>query len=179
MAMGKPVLGYEVRIVDEQGRDATPGAVGELIVRGEPGWTLMKGYFKNPEATAATIRDGWLYSGDKVRMDEAGYIYFVDRGKDLIKRAGENISTGEVETVLKEHPAVFDAAVIGVPDPVHDEAIKAFVILREEATATGDELIAWCRKRLSRFKVPSIIAFRDSFPRTSVGKIQKHLLKDG
>jgi len=178
MAMGKPVLGYEVRVVDEQGRDTAPGEIGELIVRGEPVRTLMKGYFKNPEATAATLRNGWLYSGDKVRVDEEGYIYFVDRGKDLVKRAGENISTGEVEAVLKDHPALFDVAVIGIPDAMHDEAIKAFVILREHSAATPEDLIEWCRTRLSKFKVPSVVEFRDRFPRTSVGKIQKNLLRD-
>jgi crotonobetaine/carnitine-CoA ligase len=177
MAMGQPVLGYDVRIVDESGADMAPGKIGELIVRGEPGWTIMKGYYKNPEATASTIRDGWLYSGDRVKMDAEGFIYFVDRGKDLIKRAGENVSTGEVENALKDHPAVFDAAVIGIPDPVYDEAIKAFVILRENAVTSAEELIAWCRGRLSKSKVPSVIAFRDAFPRTSVGKIQKHLLR--
>lgn len=179
MTIGLPVLGYDVRIVNDRGEDVPPGTVGELIVRGEPGWTLMKGYFKNPEATATTIRDGWLYSGDQVRQDEEGYISFVDRSKDLIKRAGENISTGEVEAVLKAHPRVFDAAVIGIPDPVYDEAIKGFIVVREGESVSADELIVWCAERLSRHKIPSMIEFRDSFPRTSVGKIQKHLLRQG
>ncbi len=175
LSMGMPVLGYECKVVDEEGKEVPPGTVGELIVRGEPGLTLMKGYFKNPEATAATLRDGWLWSGDLAWMDEEGYFYFVDRKKDMIKRAGENISASEVEETLKQHPAVFDAAVVGVPDPVRDQAVKAYVILAEGATATAAELIAWCRERLSAFKVPELIEFRDAFPRTSVGKIQKHL----
>ncbi len=175
MAMGMPALGYECKVVDDRGGEVPPGTVGELVVRGEPGVSLMKGYFKNPEATAATLRDGWLYSGDQAFMDEDGYFFFVDRKKDMIKRAGENVSASEVEETLKQHPAVFDAAVVGVPDPVRDQAIKAYVILNEGAAAGADELVAWCRRHLSAFKVPGAIEFRTAFPRTSVGKIQKHL----
>jgi carnitine-CoA ligase len=175
LSMGMPVLGYEVKIVDEAGREVPPGTTGELIVRGVPGVSLMKGYFKNEEATAATLRDGWLYSGDQAYADADGWFFFVDRKKDMIKRAGENVSASEVEDVLKQHPAVFDAAVVGVPDPVRDQSIKAYVIVREPAAVAAPELIAWCRQRLSAFKVPEVIEFRETFPRTSVGKIQKHL----
>ena len=175
LAMGMPALGYDCKVVDERGQEVPPGTVGELIVRGEPGVSLMKGYFKNPKATAETLRDGWLYSGDNASMDDDGYFFFVDRKKDMIKRAGENVSASEVEETLKQHPAVFDAAVIGVPDPVRDQAIVAYVILKEGATATAEELVAWCRARVSSFKVPEVVEFRDVFPRTSVGKIQKHL----
>ena len=173
--MGMPVLGYEARVVDEDGQEAPPGTIGELVVRGIPGVTLMKGYFKSPEATADTLRDGWLHSGDNAWMDEAGWFFFVDRKKDMLKRAGENVSASEVEETLKQHGAVFDAAVVGVPDPVRDQAIKAFVILKEGAAATADDLVVWCRARLSAFKVPELVEFRPTFPRTSVGKIQKHL----
>jgi crotonobetaine/carnitine-CoA ligase len=110
-------------------------------------------------------------------MDEEGYFYFVDRKKDIIKRAGENVSAGEVEAVLKEHPAVFDAAVVGVPDPVRDEAVWGLVILREGASTTEADLIGWCRERLAKFKAPEKIECRTSFPRTSVGKIPKHILR--
>jgi crotonobetaine/carnitine-CoA ligase len=175
LSMGMPVLGYEVRIVDEAGREVPPGVVGELIVRGTPGASLMKGYFKNPEATAQTLREGWLWSGDQAWRDAEGYFFFVDRTKDLIKRAGENVSASEVEETLRQHPAVFDAAVVGVPDPVRDQAIKAYVIPRDGAAATAEELIGWCRSRLSPFKVPEVVELRATFPRTSVGKIQKHL----
>jgi crotonobetaine/carnitine-CoA ligase len=175
LSMGRPVLGYEVRIVDEHGREVPPGTVGELVVQGTPGVSLMKGYFKNPEATAQTLRDGWLWSGDQAWMDVEGYFFFVDRKKDMIKRAGENVSASEVEETLKQHPGVFDAAVVGVPDPVRDQAIKAYVILTAGAVATAEELIAWCRGRLSAFKIPEVVEFRTAFPRTSVGKIQKHL----
>jgi len=175
LSMGMPVLGYEVKIVDEAGQEVPPGTVGELIVQGTPGVSLMKGYFKNPEATAQTLRDGWLWSGDQAWRDADGYFFFVDRKKDMIKRAGENVSASEVEETLKQHPAIFDAAVVGVPDPVRDQAIKAYVIVNDGAAATAEELIAWCRSRLSPFKVPEVVEIRASFPRTSVGKIQKHL----
>ena len=135
----------------------------------------MKGYFKNPTATAETLRDGWLHSGDQAYVDGEGWFFFVDRKKDMIKRAGENVSASEVEEALKQHPAVFDAAVVGVPDPVRDQRIKAFVIVNAGAAVTADELVAWCRARLSAFKVPEVVEFREAFPRTSVGKIQKHL----
>jgi crotonobetaine/carnitine-CoA ligase len=175
MAMGRPVLGYEVKVVDETGGEVRPGTVGELIVRGEPGVSLMKGYFDDPAATAAALRQGWLWTGDTAWMDEDGYFFFVDRKKDMLKRAGENVSASEVEEALRRHPAVFDAAVVGVPDPVRDQAIKAYVILKPDEEATADELIGWCGGRLAPFKVPEIVEFRDAFPRTSVGKIQKHL----
>jgi crotonobetaine/carnitine-CoA ligase len=175
LSMGMPVLGYECRVVDADGKEVPPGTVGELIVSGIPGVSLMKGYFKNEKATAETLRDGWLWSGDQAYMDEDGCFFFVDRKKDMIKRAGENVSASEVEETLKQHAAVFDAAVVAIPDPVRDQAIKAYVIVKEGCALTADELIGWCRERLSSFKVPEIVEFREVFPRTSVGKIQKHL----
>jgi crotonobetaine/carnitine-CoA ligase len=175
LAMGMPVLGYECKVVDERGGEVAPGTVGELIVAGVPGQSLMKGYFKNDAATAEALRDGWLHTGDQAYMDDEGWFFFVDRKKDMIKRAGENVSASEVEDTLKQHPAVFDAAVVAVPDPIRDQAIKAYVIVAEGAAATAAELTGWCRERLSSFKVPETIEFRDAFPRTSVGKIQKHL----
>jgi crotonobetaine/carnitine-CoA ligase len=177
LSMGMPALGAELRIVDDAGQEVPPGTIGELVLRGAPGVSLMKGYFKNPEATAETIRGEWLYTGDLAWMDEEGYFYFVDRKKDIIKRAGENVSASEVEDALKRHPAVLDAAVVGVPDPVRDESVHALVILREGARVDGQELIDWCRERLAKYKVPEAVEFRTSFPRTSVGKIQKNVLR--
>jgi crotonobetaine/carnitine-CoA ligase len=174
LAMGMPVLGYEAKVVDERGAEVAPGTIGELIVSGTPGVSLMKGYFKNERATAEALRDGWLYTGDQAYMDEDGWFFFVDRKKDMIKRAGENVSASEVEETLKQHPAVFDAAVVGVADPIRDQAITAYVILKDGAVAGAEDLIQWCRSRLSPFKVPERIEFRAEFPRTSVGKIQKH-----
>src|SRR5215213_6776753 len=176
-SIGLPVIGTTLRIVDQDGGDVETGEVGQLMVHGEAGRTLMAGYFKNPEATAAALRDGWLATGDNVRADADGYLYFVDRGKDMIKRAGENVATSEVERVVNEHPAVFESAAIGVPDPIRDEAIKVFVVLNDGMRATDDEIIAWCAARLARVKVPSFVAFVTELPRTSVGKIQKHLLR--
>ena len=126
--MGRVTLPYECKVVDEAGRDLPSRVVGQLVVRGEPGCSLMKGYYKNPPATAETLRDGWLYTGDNVYVDEHGYFFFVDRAKDMIKRAGENVSAAEVEGVLNQHPAVFESAVVGVPDPIRDEAVMAMVI---------------------------------------------------
>ncbi|MBI1735791.1 MAG: AMP-binding protein [Candidatus Rokubacteria bacterium] len=177
MSIGMVALGYDCAVVDERGAEVPPGVEGQLLVRGEPGVTLMKGYHRNPQASAETIRDGWLWTGDVVRMDEDGYFWFVDRAKDLIKRAGENVSAGEVEAVLKQHPAVFDAAVVGVPDPVRDEAVVAYVVPRADTPVTVQALLAFCADRLARFKVPEVVEFRDELPRTPVGKIQKHLLR--
>lgn len=177
MSIGLPALGWRVRLVDDDGQDVPDGEVGQILVHGEPGVSLMKGYFKDPDATASAIRDGWLWTGDTARVGEDGFVYFVDRAKDMIKRSGENVAASEVEAVLKDHPAVFDAAVIGIPDPIRDEAIKAFVILHPDAAATSDDLIGWCADRLAKFRVPEVIEFRNELPRTSVGKIQKHLLR--
>lgn len=175
--IGLPALGYEVKVVDGNGREVPPGAVGQMIVKGLPGLSLMKGYFKNPEATAEAVKDGWLYTGDNAYVDEDGYLFFVDRAKDMIKRAGENVASSEVEMVINQHPKVFESAVIGVPDEIRDEAIKAYVVLKAGETATAAEIIDFCAQKLSKFKVPSFIEFCDQLPKTSVGKIQKHILR--
>jgi crotonobetaine/carnitine-CoA ligase len=154
-----------------------PGEVGQIVVRGQPGVSLMKGYFRNPDATADTIRGEWLYTGDNGRLEADGYIAFVDRAKDMIKRAGENVSAGEIERVVNEHPAIFDSCAIGIPDAMRDEAIKVFAVLKEGQTLTEQDLIAYCATRLARFKVPSAVEFVTVLPRTSVGKIQKHILR--
>jgi crotonobetaine/carnitine-CoA ligase len=177
MSIGKPTIGYEVKVVDEDGKEVPVGQSGQIIVKGIPGRTLMKGYFKNPRATLETLKDGWLYTGDNAKVESDGYFYFVDRIKDMIKRAGENVAANEVESVLSEHPGVYEAAVIGIPDEMRDEAIKAYVIIREDHIVTEEELIEFCRKRLAKFKIPDSIEFVLEFPRTSVGKIQKHLLR--
>lgn len=177
MGIGRPVIGYEVKVIDEAGNEVPRGEVGQLIVKGEPGRTLMKGYFKNEQATKETLQNGWLHTGDNARVDKDGYFFFVDRKKDMIKRAGENIAATEIETVLSRHPSVFEVAVIGVPDEVRDEAIKAYVILKEDYDVSENELIDFCKQRLAMFKVPEYIEFVSELPRTSVGKIQKHLLR--
>ncbi|MEE9560266.1 MAG: AMP-binding protein [Acidiferrobacterales bacterium] len=177
MSAGFPVMGYEVDLVDNDGQSVERGEIGQIVVHGEPGWTLMKGYFKNPEATAQTIRQGWLWSGDNARQDADGYFHFVDRAKDMIKRAGENVAATEVETVILQHPKVFDCAVIGIPDEIRDEKIMAVVVAREGEQVGADEIINWCQERLAKFRVPELVEFREQLPRTSVGKIQKHILR--
>ena len=176
-SMGRPVPGAQVRLVGADGLDAGTGEVGELWVRGEPGATVMAGYLDDPAATAKAVVDGWLRTGDLARADADGYLFFVDRAKDMIKRAGENVSCAEVEGVVAEHPDVFEAAAVGIADEMRDEALHVFVVLHPGATVTEDELASLCRERLARFKVPDRIAFVDDLPRTSVGKIQKHLLR--
>ena len=152
--------------------------MGEIQVKGVPGRTVMKGYFRNPEATAAAFtEDGWLRTGDKGYMDESGWFFFVDRKANMIKRAGENISAGEVENVLECHPAVAESAVIGVPDPIRDQAVKAFVRLEAGARLTEEEVRAHCEEHLAPFKVPSLVEFVEDFPRTCSMKIEKKLLK--
>jgi crotonobetaine/carnitine-CoA ligase len=177
MSIGRPTLPASLRIVGEDGRDVPTGVVGQLLVQGVSGVTLMAGYLDDPEATREALRDGWLHTGDNVRADKDGYLHFVDRGKDMIKRGGENISAGEVESVINDHPAVFDCAVIGVPDSMRDEAVKAFVVRAEGAQISDAELTEWCAVRLAKFKVPSAFEFVEALPRTSVGKIQKERLR--
>ncbi|WP_241535847.1 class I adenylate-forming enzyme family protein [Indiicoccus explosivorum] len=178
-SIGRESCGYKVKILGDDGEEVPEGEAGEITVAGVPGETIMKEYFKNPEATRDAIRDNWLCSGDIGRKDPGtGLYYFVDRKKDMMKRAGENIAAGEVETVLNEHDAVFESAVISVPDPLYEEEIHAFVILKDGKSVHPNELMDWCRDRLAKFKVPQIIHITKEFPRTSVGKIQKHQMKN-
>jgi crotonobetaine/carnitine-CoA ligase len=176
-ALGLPAFDRDVRIVDVHDREVPIGEVGEIVVRAEPGRTVLLEYVGDPEATASTLRGGWLHTGDNGLFDEDGYLHFVDRRKDMIKRAGENISALEVETVLTAHPAIADAAVVGVPDPVRDEAVKAFVVLAPGATLTEDAIREYCLAHLAKFKVPTEIEYRDDLPRTSIGKIAKGELR--
>ncbi len=169
--------GNAVKIVDDDGRDVPPGTVGEMVVNGIPGRSIMKGYYNDPQATAATIRDGWLYTGDNAYMDDQGYFYFVDRKKDMIKRAGENVAACEVEYVISLHPSVQEVAVVGVPDAVREEAVLALVILQSGARCEEQDIIEWCSGKLADFKVPGCVRFVPDFPRTSLGKVQKNILR--
>ncbi len=178
-SVGLPALGREVRVLTDDGLEAAPGDLGEIVVQGVPGRTIMLGYHDDPDATARTIVDGWLHTGDIGYRDETGYFYFVDRAKDVIKRAGENISASEVEAVIAEHPDVAAVSVVAVPDPLRDEAVKACVILRGNATITAADIQVHCAERLAPFKVPTIVEFWTSFPMTSIGKVQKKALAEG
>jgi crotonobetaine/carnitine-CoA ligase len=177
-SIGLPVVDRDVRIIDAEGRELPAGEVGEIVVKGVPGRTIAKEYYRDPEATAAAIVDGWLHTGDNGYVDELGYFFFFDRKKDVIKRAGENVSASEVEAVLLDHPAVTQAGVLGVPDPIRDEAVKAFVAVAEGLEVSEEELTAFCAARLARFKVPTVFEFRSSLPQTSVGKVEKKALRD-
>ena len=177
-SVGFPNFGMEVKIVDDERKDVPYGQVGEIAIKGEPGISLFKEYYRNPDATARDVVDGWFFSGDYGKVDEDGYVYFIDRKKDIIQRAAENISAAEVERVLIEHPAVAECAVIAVPDPVRDEAVMAIVRLKNGAGATEQEILDFCTPRMAKFKVPSFVQIRvKEFPKTSIGKIRKSEMK--
>lgn len=175
-SIGRVGLGYSVRILDTDGREVPPGEIGEILIKGEPGRTLMAGYWRNEEATDAVLRDGWFRTGDYGYVDAEGWFYFCDRKVDLIKRAGENVSTTEVEDVLMHHPTVKEAAVIGVPDAVRDEAVKAFVVPREGTEIDVEDLLRHCQAHLAVFKVPTLVEVIGDLPRGNYGKVQKQLL---
>ncbi len=175
--VGKPIGGYDVQLVDDDRNHVAPGEVGQIIVRGVPGLTIMSGYFKNPKATLSAIQNGWLFTGDNAILDEDGYFQFVDRLKDMIKRSGENVSASEVESVLMRHPAVFECAVVGLSDEIRDQKIVAVVIINQSKEVSAEELIAFCADHLACFRVPEAIVFRKALPKTSVGKIQKNLIR--
>lgn len=138
----------------------------------------MAGYFKNPRVSAETIRGGWLYTGDNAIRDEDGYFHFIDRKKDMIKRSGENVSAGEVESILLQHPGVFECAVVGLPDEIRDESIVAVVVPHPGQLPDAAEIIEFCAARLASFRVPERVVIRKTLPKTSVGKIQKHLIRE-
>ena len=171
---GRPVPCAEVRIVDPMDRELPRGQEGEIVARGD---MIMKGYWNRPEITAQALRGGWYHSGDVGVMDENGYVYVLDRLKDMIKPGGENVYSPEVESEIAGHPAVLEVAVIGVPDEKWGEAIKAVVVLRPGATLAAGELIAWCRERMTHFKCPSSVEFTDDLPKGGTGKLLKHVLR--
>ncbi|WP_045522013.1 long-chain-fatty-acid--CoA ligase [Neobacillus niacini] len=174
---GIPMVNLEVKIVDiATGTMEMPiGEPGEIIVKGP---IVTKGYWKNPEETEKTIRDGWLHTGDIGTMDSDGYFYIVGRKKELIITGGFNVYPAEVEDVIYQHPAVLEAGVYGVPDSYRGETIKAAIVLKKDAILTAEEIQDWCRERITRYKVPRIIEFRESLPKTAVGKILRRQLRD-
>jgi long-chain acyl-CoA synthetase len=171
---GRPVLDFEVRIVDEEGENVAIGEVGEIIARGE---AMTIGYWNLPDETSKILRDGWLYTGDMGRLDEDGYVYIVDRKNDMIISGGENIYPREIEDVILQHEAVQEVAVIGVPDDYWGESIKALVVLKDGEKASGEDLIAFCKKKLASYKKPRSVEFRDELPKSANGKILKKLIK--
>ncbi len=172
-SIGQPCAGVDVLIADEEGRAVPVGHQGELLLRA-PG--LMRGYLNNPDATDHVFRGGWFHTGDLVTADEHGFLYFVGRLKDIIRRSGENVAAMEVEEVLRQHPAVLDAAVVAVPDDIRGEEVKAFVALvpeADEAAVSPRSLLAHCAARLARFKVPRYIEYVGEFPRTPSMRVKK------
>jgi len=172
---GRPSTGVHVRIVDEKNNDVSPGEVGEIIVQSKH---IMIEYWHKPEDTRETLVNGWIHTGDMGYYDEKGYVYIVDRKKDLIVSGGENIYPREVEEVLYRHPAVLEAAVIGIPDPYWIEKVHAVVTLKKGASVTGEELIAFCKKNLAGYKAPKSVELVDALPKNPAGKILKRELRE-
>jgi long-chain acyl-CoA synthetase len=173
--IGLPFPDTDCKIMDvETGKiELAPGQPGELVVKGPQ---VMKGYWNKPEETRNALRDGWLYTGDIARMDSDGYFQIVDRKKDMIIAGGYNIYPREIEEVLFQHPKILEATVAGVPDPYRGETVKAYVVLKPGQTATAEDIIAFCKERLAAYKRPTVVEFRDSLPKTMVGKILRRQL---
>ena len=177
-SIGKPGLSYEAKIIDEDGNGLPPNTIGEIYIKGVPGRTIMKEYYNDPVETEKALNaEGWLHTGDKGYVDESGWFFFVDRKVNMIKRSGENISTTEIENILMFHPKIVEAAVIGVPDPIRDEAVMAFIVLKDGEDLSTKEILEYCSTHMAEFKVPSIIEIRKDLPRTCTYKVQKKLLK--
>ena len=172
---GFPHIGVHVRIVDGHDEDVEPGTVGEIIVKSKG---VLKEWWHKPEETAETIVDGWVHTGDMGRYDEKGYIYIVDRKKDMICSGGENIYPREIEEVLYQHPAVHEAAVFGIPDDYWVEKVHAAIVLKKGAQATDKEITDFCKARLARYKAPKSVAFLEALPKTPSGKILKREMRD-
>ncbi|MGB9677678.1 MAG: class I adenylate-forming enzyme family protein [Candidatus Ratteibacteria bacterium] len=173
-SVGKPVPWVEVKIVDEDGVEVPKGEVGEIIIKG---WPVTPGYYNQPDLTAQVIKDGWLYTGDLGKFDEDGYLYIVGRKKEVIIVGGLNVYATEVEGVIYKHPKVKEVAVVGVPDKIRGESVKAVIVPKEGEELTENEIKNFCRKNLASYKVPSIVEFRKELPKTGSGKIKKELLK--
>jgi len=173
-SVGRPCLHLEVEVWDDEGRPVPAGERGEIVLRGPK---VCKGYWRDPEATARAFAGGWFHTGDVGVLDDDGYLFVVDRLKDMIVSGGENIAGSEVERVLYEHDAVLEAAVVGRPDERWGEVPVAFVVLRAGHRATADELRGHCRDQLAKFKVPQAVTFLEALPRNPSGKVLKRELR--
>lgn len=174
-SIGHPIINGEMKIVGTNGGPVTSGDWGEICIKGP---NVMKGYWNKPEETAKAIVDGWLHTGDVGTQDEDGDFFIVDRVKDMIISAGNNIYPTEIENHLYAHPAVHEAAVFGIPDPVKGEAVKAAIVLKPGTTVTSEEVIVFCKERMAKYKVPKQIEFIEELPKSATGKILKRILRD-
>jgi fatty-acyl-CoA synthase len=171
--VGRPVFHAQVDVFNRRRQPVPPGDVGEIVARGS---IMMNAYWRDPEATRETIRDGWLYTGDLAYKDDKGYFFLVDRAKDMYISGGENIYPAEVERVLRQHPEIEDVAVVGISDDTYGEVGLAYVIPKDDGKPNAEEIIAFCNGRLARYKWPKTVVFCAEFPRTSLGKVRKHIL---
>jgi fatty-acyl-CoA synthase len=172
---GKAFFHTEVRVVDEEGREVEPETKGEVLLRAP---NVMKGYWNRPLDTAAAIKDGWLYTGDIGKMDRDGFLYILDRKKDMIISGGENIYPAEIEDALLHHPKIADVGVIGFAHEKWGEAVKAIIVVKPGESLSEEELIEWCQGKIGRFKIPKAVVFTDAIPRTPTGKILKRVLRE-
>jgi long-chain acyl-CoA synthetase len=169
-SIGTPIQGVEMKVVDDDDNDLPAGEVGEIVIRGH---NVMKGYWNRPEATAEVMRNGWLHTGDMARVDEDGYFFIVDRKKDMIIRGGYNVYPREIEEVLYEHPAVLEAAVMGVPDQAMGEEVGAAIVLRPDMEASADEIRSFVKERVAAYKYPRHVWFDEELPKGPTGKVLK------
>lgn len=174
-SVGLPVSGVQIKTIATDGRETPAGEAGELLIKGP---NIVRGYFNKPEATQKSIIDGWLHTGDVARIDDEGYVFIVDRMKDMIVRGGENIYSIEVESVLNSHPQVLESAVVPEPHPIFGEVVKAFVVLRPDTQATPEEIIEFCQRNIADYKVPASVVFLNELPRNPGGKVVKNRLKE-
>jgi acyl-CoA synthetase (AMP-forming)/AMP-acid ligase II len=174
-AAGRPIWCVDLRIVDDSGNSVPLKETGEIICQSA---LATQGYYGNPEATAESFRNGWFYTGDLGYFDEEGFLYIVGRKKDMIKSGGISVYPDEIESILYMHPAISEAAVIGVPDDRWGEAVKAIVVLKEGATTDPQGLTQFCKERLSPYKVPKSVDIVQSIPRTDMGKVAKEKLRE-
>ena len=174
-SIGLPIPSTDVRIVDDEGKVLGIGEVGELQARGDQ---VMKGYWQRPEATAEILQDGWLMTGDIAKMDEQGFIYIVDRKKDMILVSGFNVFPNEVEEVVAMHRDVLECAAIGVPSSATGEAVKLFVVTKQGKEMSAQQITQHCRKHMTAYKVPKQVEFRDELPKSNVGKILRRELRE-
>jgi len=173
-SIGLPVPSTDIRVIDDQDNDVTPGEPGELCIRGPQ---VMAGYWQRPDATLEVLKNGWLHTGDIVTVDSEGFIRIVDRKKDMILVSGFNVYPNEIEDVLMQHPKIREAAAIGVPSELSGEAVKVCIV-KKDPGLTKEEVLDHCRRQLTGYKVPKIIEFREELPKTNVGKILRRELRD-